>query len=142
MVFVVTCLTYCIVFARRLLPSRAGISSLTRKYHMGTYLTELRVSPDSKLSGHSCKELEVNQTYDITILAILRGEVRHTENIRNIILQPDDTLIVRGVFDAILKMRSELGVALLSDVKLTLKQGPHSHEPAGCLCAAIYGESG
>ena len=119
LVFVVTCLTYCILFARRLLPSRAGISSLTRKYHMGTYLTELKVLADSKLVGHSCMELNVNQTYDITILAVLRGGERHTVNIRNIILQPDDTLIVRGVVDSIMKMRSELGVALLSDFKLT-----------------------
>ncbi len=118
-IFVLVGLTYTILFARKLLPSRAGLTSLTRKYHMGTYLTELRVTEGSKLAGKSAKELGVNRIYDVTVLAIIRQGIRHTENIRNIKLEPGDTLIVRGVVDDIMAMRNELGVALLSDVKLT-----------------------
>lgn len=118
-IFVLVGLSYTILFARKLLPSRAGLTSLTRKYHMGTYLTELRVPEESKLAGKSAKELGVNLTYDVTVLAIIRQGVRHTENIRNIKIEPGDTLIVRGVVDDIMAMRNELGVSLLSDVKLT-----------------------
>lgn len=110
---------YTTIFARRLLPSRADISSLTQKYHMGTYLTELRVQKNSALVGKSCKEVGVNQNYDITVLAILRDKRRIVENIRNIPLLPGDTMMVRGVVDNIMRLREEQGVSLLSDIKLS-----------------------
>jgi len=109
---------YVTIFARRMLPSRADIDSLTRKYQMGTYLTELRVQDNSSLAGKTCKEVGVNQNYDITILAILRGKQRIVENIRNIPLLPGDTMIVRGVVDNIMRLRKEQGVSLLTDIKL------------------------
>jgi di/tricarboxylate transporter len=109
---------YTIIFARRLLPSRAGLDSLIRKYHMGTYLTELRVKENSSLVGKTCKEVGINQNYDITVLAILRDNQRIVENIRNISLLPGDTMMVRGVVDNIMRLRNEQGVSLLSDIKL------------------------
>ena len=110
---------YTMIFARRLLPSRAGLDSLTQKYHMGTYLTELRVKENSPLAGKTCKEVGVNQNYDITVLAILRNKQRITENIRNLPLLPGDTMIVRGMVDNIMRLRQEQGVSLLSDIKLS-----------------------
>ncbi|MQY64132.1 MAG: hypothetical protein GH143_07500, partial [Calditrichaeota bacterium] len=109
---------YAAIFAQRMLPSRAGLDSLTQKYHMGTYLTELRVQENSSLAGKTCKEVGVNQNYDITILAILRGKQRIVENIRNIPLLPGDTMMVRGVVDNIMRLRKEQGVSLLTDIKL------------------------
>jgi len=109
---------YATIFARRLLPSRVGLDSLTRKYHMGTYLTELRVKGNSSLVGKTCKEVGINQNYDITVLAILRDKQRIVENIRNIPLLPGDTIMVRGVVDNIIRLRNEQGVSLLSDIKL------------------------
>ncbi|GAG92595.1 unnamed protein product, partial [marine sediment metagenome] len=91
---------------------------LTRKYHMGTYLTELRVKENSSLVGKTCKEVGINQNYDITVLAILRDKQRIVENIRNIPLLPGDTMMVRGVVDNIMRLRNEQGVSLLSDIKL------------------------
>ncbi|MFC1535582.1 SLC13 family permease [Candidatus Neomarinimicrobiota bacterium] len=117
-IYVIVGLVYTTLFARRMLPSRAGIESLTRKYHMGTYLTELRVQENSSLLGKSCKEVGINLNYDITILAILRGKHRFVENIRNLPLQTGDTMIVRGMVDNILRLRQEQGVSLLSDIKL------------------------
>lgn len=118
-IFVLFGLAYIILFARKLLPSRAGLGSLTRKYHMGTYLTELRVKQDSTLIGKTCKAVGVNLNYDITVLAIIRESVRITENIRNIPLEADDILIVRGVVDNIMRLRKEQNVALLTDIKLS-----------------------
>ena len=109
---------YATIFGRRLLPSRASLDSLTRKYHMGTYLTELRVQKNSSLVGKTCKEVGINQNYDITVLAILRDKQRIVENIRNIPLLPGDTMMVRGVVDNIMRLRNEQGVSLLSDIKL------------------------
>lgn len=118
-VYLVLGLAYVLLFARRLLPSRAVISSLTHKYHMGTYLTELRVDEDSPLVGRSAKEVGINQRYDITILAIIREGERYDENIRNIPLQAGDIMIGRGIVDDIMRLREEQGVQLLSDIKLS-----------------------
>ncbi len=109
---------YVAIFARRMLPSTAEIDSLTRKYHMGTYLTELRVQPKSPLVGKSCKDVGVNLNYDITVLAILRNKRRIVENIRNVPLKAGDIMIVRGVVDNIMRMRKEQGISLLTDIKL------------------------
>jgi di/tricarboxylate transporter len=117
-IYVIVGLVYTTLFARRMLPSRAGIESLTRKYHMGTYLTELRVQENSSLLGKSCKEVGINLNYDITVLAIIRNKQRFVENIRNLPLQTGDTMIVRGMVDNILRLRQEQGASLLSDIKL------------------------
>ena len=118
-IFAILGLLYTIFFARRMLPSRAALESLTRKYHMGTYLTELRVQEDSALVGKSMLGVGLNQNYDTTVLAILRGKVRLVDRIRDLPLQTDDILIVRGTVDNIMRLRKEQGVALLSDIKLT-----------------------
>lgn len=112
-------LGYVLFFARRFLPSRAGVQSLTRKYHMAAYLTEVQISPASSLIGRSCREVGLNMHYDITALAILRGDERHTEDVRNTPLKAGDILIVRGTLNNLLRSRHELGIALLTDVKLS-----------------------
>ncbi len=112
-------LVYALTIAPRVLPSRAGVSSLTRKYHMGSYLTELRIQPGSKLIGRSCREARLGQDYDVTVLEILRGHGRILERIREVTLRERDILIVRGSFRNVLRLRQDYGVALLSDVKLS-----------------------
>jgi di/tricarboxylate transporter len=111
-------LAYTLIFARRFLPSRAGIRSLTRKYHMAPYLTEVQVSTDSGLVGSSCREVGLNQRYDITVLAVVRGKERHTEEVRDMPLEQGDILIVRGTLKDLIQLRREQGVALLTDMKL------------------------
>jgi di/tricarboxylate transporter len=118
-VFTTIGLAYTLVFARKLLPSRSVISSLTRKYHMSPYLTELKIPKDSMLVGRTCREVGISRVYDVTVLAILRGGDRIILNIRDLPLLPADILIVRGTFDKILRLRNDHGVALLSDLKLT-----------------------
>ncbi len=86
---------------------------------MGTYLTELRIQDNSPLVGKSCKEVGVNRNYDITVLAIIRDKQRIIENIRNMSLLPGDTLIARGLVDNLIRIRKELGVSLLTDIKLS-----------------------
>ncbi len=112
-------LVYVLTIAPRVLPSRAGVSSLTRKYHMGSYLTELRIQPGSRLIGKSCRDAGLGRDYDVTVLEILRGHGRIVERIREVTLREHDILIVRGAFRNVLRLRQDYGVALLSDVKLS-----------------------
>lgn len=111
-------LIYVCLLSPRLLPSRSTPVSLAGNYHMGAYLTEVRVREKSKLSGRTCLEVGMNEHYDITVLSILRGDQQVSQNIRNERLGADDILIVRGTIDNIFRLRRELGLALLSDIKL------------------------
>jgi di/tricarboxylate transporter len=118
-IFLVVGLGYVLVLAPRLLPERAPTESLTRKYELAEFLTELRVLADSKAIGSTVRDLDLSHRFDVTALALLRGERRYTEDLRVLRLQPEDILIVRGAMASLLRVRDELGIALLSDVKLT-----------------------
>jgi len=112
-------LVYTLLFAPRLLAPRAPTGSLPRKYELTSYLTEIRVPAGSKLEGNTVRDLDLSRRYDVTVLGVLRGEERFTESLRTLVLVPGDVLIVRGGMQDLMRVRSELGGALLTDVKLT-----------------------
>ena len=56
---------YNTIIARWFLPSRAVVSSLTQKYHMGTYLTEFKVGPDSQLVDNTIRSLNIEEKYNL-----------------------------------------------------------------------------
>lgn len=112
-------LAYVLLFAQRLLPERVRAGDLTRKYKLGAYLTEIKIVPDCKLLGTSCVAAGIGREYDINVLTVLRGELRLTENVGVLPLEREDVLIVQGGVDELLRLRRELGVALLPDIKLS-----------------------
>jgi di/tricarboxylate transporter len=119
LVFLACGMLYVLFFAPRLLPSRTGGASLARDFDMEPYLTELEVSEGSGVIGKTVRDLQLNTRYDVTVLAVVRGERRITDNLRALALREGDLLVARGAMEDILKLRQEQGVALLSDVKLT-----------------------
>jgi len=112
-------LVYILFVAPKLLPSRTVTSSLTKSYHMGGYLTEMKVSADSPLIGRSCFERGINKNYDVMVLNILRHKKLITSNIRQTKLKEGDILFVRGTLDNFLRMKEVEKVSLLTDEKLT-----------------------
>ena len=115
-------LFYIIFAVPLILPSRTVTSSLTQSYHMGGYLTELKVTEDSPLVGRTFMERGINKNYDITVLDIIREGKVISRNIRNTIIHPDDVLFVRGSLDNFLRMKEVEKVSLLTDEKLTQKE--------------------
>lgn len=118
-IFLVVGTIYNLLVVPKILPSRAGVSSLTRNYQLSPYLTEFRVSEDSPLVDHTCFDRGVSAKYDITILAVIRGNVRHDSNIRSLKLEEDDLLLARGTLDNFIRFREEEKVLLLTDVKMS-----------------------
>lgn len=119
LVFLACGLGYVLLFGARFLPERAALDSLTREFNMGPYLTELKVLEGSTLLGRTVRDIGLNERYDVTMLAVIRHGGRITENLRSLPFEADDLLLVRGAMTNLLRVRNELGVALLSDVKLT-----------------------
>ena len=115
-------LIYILLIAPMLLPSRTTTSSLTKSYHLGGYLTEMKVTPDSPLVGRTCMDRGVNKNYDVMVLDILRDGKMITNSIRLTKLQEGDILFVRGTLENFLRMKEVEKIKLLTDEKLTQEE--------------------
>ena len=115
-------LTYVIVVAYRILPSRTVTSSLTKSYHMGGYLTELKIGDDSPLVGGSTLDRQISQNYDVTILGIQRNKKLLSTNLRETPLEAGDILLVRGSVENFFSMKEVEQVYMLTDEKLNQKE--------------------
>ena len=115
-------LFYILLVAPKLLPSRTVTTSLTQSYHLGGYLTEMKISADSPLIGKTCIERGINQNYDILVLDIQRQGRLISTNVRNTALENDDILFVKGSVESFLQMKEVEKVTLLTDEKLTQKE--------------------
>ncbi len=115
-------LFYILFIAPKLLPSRTVTSSLTRSYHLGGYLTEMKIRDDSPLVGKTCMDRGINRNYDVMVLDILREGKMITDMIRLTTLRAGDVLFVRGTLENFLRMKEVERVALLTDEKLTQEE--------------------
>jgi len=109
---------YIVLVPLRLLPPRAILSSLTRKYRLGGYLTELKVAPKSKIVGRTVVEEQVSERFQLNVLEIIRGKEKISANLRQTVIEPGDILLVKGGVEDIVAFREQLGLLLLTDVKL------------------------
>ena len=118
LVFLLFGTLYNVFFVPKLLSSRAGISSLTGKYHLSAYLTEFEVDHESPLIGSSCLERGVSKNYDITVLSIIRNDEHIETNLRNQKIKSGDILMARGTLDNFIKFRDEEKLLMLTDKKM------------------------
>lgn len=109
---------YNFLVAERLLPDRISQTSLTGKYHMSAYLTEIEVPAGSRFVGRTVVDEQISDRFQLNILEILRGRKRIATDIRNTPLEPEDILILRGSMADILAFKESYGLLLLSDTKL------------------------
>ena len=96
---------YLLIVAPKLIPSRTVTSSLTKSYHLGGYLTEMRIKKESALVGKSCLDRSINHNYDVTVLDIIRDQKHIVNNIRRTILKEGDILFVRGTLENFIRMK-------------------------------------
>ena len=115
-------LTYVVLIAYRILPSRTVTSSLTKSYHMGGYLTELKIGDDSPLVGGSTLDRQISQNYDVTILGIQRNKKLLSTNLRETPLEKGDILLVRGSVENFFRMKEVEQVYMLTDEKLNQEE--------------------
>ena len=117
-ILVAATLAYILFAQKWILPSRVPVSGLTNKYHLGTYLTEVKIPQGSPLNGRKFLDLNLGQTYELTVLEIIRRGNPITTNMRNIILKEDDILLVQCSVDKLQAFRAEQKVLLLTDIKM------------------------
>ena len=117
-IFLVLGTLYNLIISKWFMPSRSIISSLTRKYHMGSFLTEFKIGENSPLIGHSYEEMEIVQKYNLQVYKIIRDSKNIRFNLHNIIIHKDDIFLVQINVKEMLKFKDDMKVLLLSDVKM------------------------
>tara|TARA_B100000941_G_scaffold287612_1_gene263065 strand:+ start:178 stop:1950 length:1773 start_codon:yes stop_codon:yes gene_type:complete len=121
-IFLIVGIFYVLFASKWLLHSRAIISSLTRKYHLGPFFTEFKVGPDSPLVGNAIKDLEISKQYELEIYMIIRDKKRIRKGLNSIIIQENDILMAHVAVNKMMKFSEEMNMLLLSDVKMTQKE--------------------
>lgn len=112
-------LGYVILFARRVLPARSVPGGLTRKYNVGEFLAELVVDKTSNLVGQTLSHERINERYGVTILEVIRQSSKaYLEDAGTVLLESNDVLVVQGEVEDILRLRRELRLSTLPEVKL------------------------
>lgn len=119
LIFLAVGTAYNVIIARWFLPSRAVVSSLTQKYHMGTYLTEFKVGSDSPLIGSTIRELGIIDKYNLQVFKIIRGEEQFRFSLKSLQIKEGDVFVVQVHVNELLKFRDDMNVLLLSDVKMS-----------------------
>ena len=110
---------YMLLVGLRLLPRGKSTESLTERYHVRQYMTEVIVLDDSPLIGKSLAKARLSDELDLTVLGIIRGEQQYRiapnpeEEIK-----PDDLLLVQGRAEDILKVKAEAGIDIKAYFKL------------------------
>jgi di/tricarboxylate transporter len=122
LIFLVLGTLYNMVISKWFMPSRSIISSLTRKYHMGSFLTEFKVGEDSPLIGKTYKDLDISQKYNLQVYKIIRDSKNIRFNLQNIIIREGDIFLVHINVKDMLKFKDDMKVLLLTDVKMNVAE--------------------
>ncbi len=121
-IFLAIGMVYNIIILRWFLPSRAVVSSLTQKYHMGIYLTELKVSSNSPLVGKTIRDMDIANKYNLQVFKIIRGEEQFRFSLKSIKIMDGDIFVAQIPVAELIKFRDEMNVLLLSDIKMSQQE--------------------
>jgi di/tricarboxylate transporter len=122
LIFLVLGTLYNMIISKWFMPSRSIISSLTRKYHMGSFLTEFKVGENSPLIEKTYKDLDISQKYNLQVYKIIRDSKNIRFNLQNIIIREGDIFLVHINVKDMLKFKDDMKVLLLTDVKMNVAE--------------------
>ena len=102
----------------RLVPARERAGA--EEFETGAYLTEARVTKDSKAAGRTLRELgEEFEKADAQIVGFVRGEFRLAVPSPARKLRPDDILVIEAEPKSMATVLSQLGLKLVEDVPVS-----------------------
>ena len=110
---------YMLLLGLRMLPARGGASDLAEQYHIREYMTEVVVLGDSPLVGQTLAAADLTQAMDLTVVGILRGKQGRIAPRAEERIQAGDLLLVQGRMEDILRVKSEAGIEIKADFKLS-----------------------
>jgi di/tricarboxylate transporter len=108
---------YCVVAARRLLPSHTPVKDIAERYAFREYVAELFVPENSTSVGKTFADAGLAERYNVNLLGIIRGmpdgsEQRVWGGAPYTALAAGDILLVHGGIDELLRFQRSTGLAL------------------------------
>lgn len=103
-------LLYLVLVSRHVLPAHAE-ERLEQEYHIGDYLTEVVVQPRSVLVGKTVREAGFGGRWDLTLMAITRGESLAVPAGDDLI-EAGDILLVEGRLETLLSLGDSAGLRI------------------------------
>lgn len=127
-----------LLVAPRVLPGQPVLplaQELESDYGIGSYLSELQVTPASHLAGRSLDDTLLQHSFDVRVLALIRGPARLVPPLGDRLLQAGDVLVVKARRDVLLALQEQEGLDLLPDGSVQLRapakaRGAEPAEPA------------
>jgi di/tricarboxylate transporter len=116
---VVVGMFYMLLIGLRLLPRRGGEDSLTEQYHIREYVSEVIVLPGSPLVGRTLAEANLSDELDLTVIGIIRGTQGRIAPSAHQKIEAEDLLLVQGRVEDILRVKTEAGIEIKADFKLS-----------------------
>src|SRR5215212_115537 len=110
---------YMLLIGLRLLPRRGGEDSLTEQYHIREYMSEVIVLEDSPLVGKTLAEANLGDELDLTVVGIIRGTQGRIAPSSEQKIEAEDLLLVQGRVEDILRVKTEAGIEIKADFKLS-----------------------
>lgn len=113
------------VLAPRLLPSRPPVpraEALESDYGIREYLSELTVSSRSPLIGRGLDASLLQHSFDVRVLALIRGGDRRSLPLGEERLADGDVLVVKASPERLLALREQEGLDLVPDVTIRLRE--------------------
>ena len=116
-------LTYLGFIAPRLLPNRKNPASdlVSEGYGLEDYVTEVAVTPSSKLIGNTFRSAQLQRNFQVDVLEIIRDKERLPQPVTSRTIRAEDILLVRGKTEDVLQIKTEQGLDILPDVKFNQK---------------------
>jgi di/tricarboxylate transporter len=111
----IAALAFFVLIGKKLLPQRAAEDSLTERYDVTEYLTELLTAPKSHLVGRQLAELKLEDRYGVKVLEIIRGE-EHLTPSDWLRLAPGDVLVVQGRISKITDLLDRAGLKVQEEL--------------------------
>jgi di/tricarboxylate transporter len=116
LILFVTGVSFFLLFGRWLLPERKA-EELAVAYHLGEYITELRVRQNSPLIGKTVRDSRLGEDHDVTVLRLLHVAQAMWAPRRQTI-EMGDVLLVRGGISELMRLRDAAGLDLNIEFKL------------------------
>ena len=111
-------LIYMLTLGRKLLPSRGGESSLTDKYSIREYVSEVLVLPGSSLVGKSLAEADLNSKFNLQVIGMLRDDDQIQSPTAEETIKANDILRVEGSVKNLLKIKEDANLKIRADFVL------------------------
>lgn len=122
-IFLTTGVVYMLLVGRRLLPVRQAPDDDRMSSRLRGYVSEVRVGEDSQLDGQTLVESRLGADYELTVLAIERGDgyVRTTLH-PDTRIQAGDLLMVEGAAENLIRARDSLHLVIDAESSTDLEQ--------------------